>query len=78
MFAEDIRGLTPKEIQIKYALPHEPLCVGEVSLKAGDNIRLEAAVPNFGFNGGGTQIDLKQQFIGEFKELRKISDRRLK
>ena len=74
MRAEDIKGLSPKEIQIKYALPYEPVYVGEVRLKAGDNIRLGEAASNFGFKDGGIQIDLKQQFIGEFKALGKISD----
>ena len=40
----------------------------------GDSIRLGEAASNFGYKGGGTQIDLKQQFIGEFNEIGKISD----
>lgn len=74
MHAEDIKGLNPKEIQIKYELPHEPVYVGEVNLKTGDNIRLGEAAPNFGFKGGGIQIDLKQQYTGEFREIGKISE----
>ena len=74
MRVEDIKGLSPKEIQIKYALPYEPIYVGEVRLKEGDSIRLGEAAPNFGFKGGGMQIDLKQQFIGEFKELGEINN----
>ena len=29
---------------------------------------------NFGFDGGGIQIDLQQQWIGDFTELGKIED----
>ena len=74
MRAEDIRGLTPKEIQAKFALEYEPKFIGEVELKAGDTIRLGEAGPNFGFDGGGIQIDLQQQWIGDFTELGKIEE----
>ena len=40
MRAEDIKGLTPKEIQAKFALEYEPKFIGEVELKAGDTVRL--------------------------------------
>ena len=30
--------------------------------------------PNFGYDGGGIQIDLQQQWIGDFTELGKIED----
>ena len=74
MRAEDIKGLTPTEIQAKFALEYEPIFIGEVELKAGDTIRLGEVGPNFGFDGGGIQIDLQQQWIGEFTELGKIED----
>lgn len=74
MRAEDIKGLTPKEIQDKFALEYEPIFIGEVELKAGDTIRLGEVGPNFGFDGGGIQIDLQQQWIGDFTELGKIED----
>ena len=74
MRAEDIKGLTPTEIQAKFALEYEPIFIGEVELKAGDTIRLGEVEPNFGFDGGGIQIDLQQQWIGEFTELGKIED----
>ena len=38
MRAEDIKGLTPKEIQAKFALEYEPKFIGEVELKAGDTM----------------------------------------
>ncbi len=74
MRAEDIKGLTPKEIQAKFALEYEPKFIGEVELKAGDAMRLGEVGPNFGFDGGGIQIDLQQQWIGDFTELGKIED----
>ena len=58
MRAEDIKGLTPKEIQAKFALEYEPKFIGEVELKAGDTVRLGEVGPNFGFDGGGQQYDL--------------------
>ena len=72
MRAEDIKGLTPKEIQAEFALEYEPIFIGEVELKAGDTIRLGEVGPNFGYDGGGIQIDLQQQWIGDFTELGKI------
>ncbi|MDE7435700.1 MAG: hypothetical protein K2N01_07785 [Lachnospiraceae bacterium] len=74
MRAEDIKGLTPKEIQAKFALEYEPKFIGEVELKAGDTIRLGEVGPNFGFGGGGIQIDLQQQWIGDFTELGTIEN----
>ena len=74
MRAEDIKGLTPKEIQTKFALEYEPKFIGEVELKAGDTVRLGEVGPNFGFDGGGIQIDLQQQWIGDFTEIGKIED----
>ncbi|MCK0473843.1 hypothetical protein MW695_21095, partial [Alkalihalobacillus sp. APA_J-10(15)] len=74
MKAEDIKGLTPAQIQDKFALPYLPEYVGEVTIPKGSNIRLGEVNPLFGHNGGGIQFDLKGQFIGEFKELGQISD----
>ena len=74
MRPEDINGLTPKEIQIKYALEYEPVYIGEVRLQAGDRIRVGEVGPNFGYEGGGIQIDLQQQWIGDFEELGLISE----
>ena len=58
MCAEDIKGLTPEQIQQKFALPSTPKYIGEVKLKAGSNIRMGEVNPNYGFNGGGIQFDL--------------------
>ena len=74
MCAEDIKGLTPEQIQQKFALPSTPKYIGEVKLKAGSNIRTGEVNPNYGFNGGGIQFDLKGQYIGEFKEIGSLVD----
>ena len=74
MCAEDIKGLTPEQIQQKLALPSTPKYIGEVKLKAGSNIRMGEVNPNYGFNGGGIQFDLKGQYIGEFKEIGSLVD----
>ena len=63
MCAEDIKGLTPEQIQQKFALPSTPKYIGEVKLKAGSNIRMGEVNPNYGFNGGGIQFDLKGQYL---------------
>ena len=74
MCAEDIKGLTPEQIQQKFALPSTPKYIGEVKLKAGSNIRMGEVNPKYGFNGGGIQFDLKGQYIGEFKEIGSLVD----
>ena len=74
MCAEDIKGLTPEQIQQKFALPSTPKYIREVKLKAGSNIRMGEVNPNYGFNGGGIQFDLKGQYIGEFKEIGSLVD----
>ena len=74
MCAEDIKGLTPEQIQQKFALPSTPKYIGEVKLKAGSNIRMGEVNPNYGFNGGGIQFDLKGQYIGEFNEIGSLVD----
>ncbi|WP_306769672.1 T7SS effector LXG polymorphic toxin [Agathobacter rectalis] len=74
MCAEDIKGLTPEQIQQKFALPSTPKYIGEVKLKAGSNIRMGEVNHNYGFNGGGIQFDLKGQYIGEFKEIGSLVD----
>ena len=74
MCAEYIKGLSPEQIQQKFALPSTPKYIGEVKLKAGSNIRMGEVNPNYGFNGGGIQFDLKGQYIGEFKEIGSLVD----
>jgi len=66
MKAEDIAGLTPKQIQNKFALPTEPKYVVDLELPAGAKIRGGEANPLFGHSGGGVQFDMMGQFIGEW------------
>ena len=71
MKAEDIEGLTPLEIQNKFALPNTPKYVCDVELEAGTHIRVGEVNPLEGWgSGGGTQYDLIGQRIGDFKNER--------
>ena len=71
MKAEDIKGLTPLEIQNKFALPNTPKYVCDVELDAGTHIRVGEVNPLDGWGtGGGTQYDLIGQRIGDFKNER--------
>ena len=74
MKPEDIKGLTPLQIQDKFALPSTPKYIGEVKIRAGNNLRMGKVNPNYGFQGGGIQFDLKGQYIGEFKEIGDLVD----
>lgn len=56
--AEDIKGLTPSQIQNKFSLPSTPKFVVDVELEAGTRIRTGTANSLFGFDGGGQQFDL--------------------
>jgi hypothetical protein len=66
MKAEDIAGLTPQQIQNKFALPTTPTHVTDVVLDAGTQLRTGTANSLFGFEGGGTQFDLMGQRTGQF------------
>ena len=71
MRAYDIEGLTPLEIQNKFALPNTPNYLCDVELEAGTHIRVGEVNPLDGWgNGGGTQYDLIGQRIGNFKNER--------
>jgi filamentous hemagglutinin len=54
----DIKGLTPKEIQDKFALPYLPDHVVDVKPPKGIKMRTGVAKENFNGNGGGTQYEL--------------------
>ena len=75
MKSDDIKGLTPQQIKDKYALPNLPKYVCDVELKAGTHVRkgIANSVEEWG-NGGGTQFDLIQQMIGEFKNERVLGE----
>lgn len=57
MKAEDIEGLTPKQIQNKYALEYEPKFVTDVVVKKGTEIRMGIANSLYGQAGCGIQFD---------------------
>ena len=67
MRAKDIKGLTPQEIQTKFALPgNPPTHVVDVILPKGTTIRYSTANAIFEQPGGGLQIDLMGQHINGF------------
>lgn len=71
MKADDIKGLTPLEIQDKFALPNTPKYMCDVELEAGTHIRVGEVNPLEGWGkGGGTQYDLIGQRVGDFKNER--------
>ena|GEM_PF-5580440 len=72
MKADDIKGLTPSQIQNKFALPATPKFVVDVELDAGTRIRTGTANPLFGFEGGGQQFDLIGQRVGNFTNPRTL------
>ena len=73
MKAEDIAGLTPKQIQDKFALPSVPKYVVDVKLTKGTTIRTGIVNPLEGWgNGGGVQYDLMGKRIGEFLNPREL------
>jgi hypothetical protein len=62
MRAREIEGLTPLEIQDKFALPELPRFVSEVDVPAGTSLRVSRAAPIEGWgSGGGTQYELLQR-----------------
>jgi len=74
MKAEDIAGLTPQEIQNKFALPYIPEYICDVNLEAGRRLRTGEVNPLFGFDGGGQQYDLiiNGKNVGTFTNERTI------
>ena len=58
MQAADIKGLTAKQIQHKYALPNLPTHISIAKIPKGTKIRAGKVGPNFGFEGGKTQYEL--------------------
>lgn len=74
MKEEDIIGLTPQEIQNKFALPNTPSYICDVELEIGTRVRTGEVNPNFGFDGGGQQYDLivNGKSVGTFSNERSI------
>ena len=72
MKADDIKGLTPSQIQDKFALPITPKFVTNVELDAETIIRTRNVNPLFGFECGGQQFDLTGQRVGNFTNPRPL------
>lgn len=68
MRKEEIKGLTPKQIKDKFALPDEPSFMCEIELPKGTRMHKGIAngVDGWG-RGGGTQYDLRLKNIDGFK-----------
>jgi hypothetical protein len=60
----EIKGLMPKEIQERFALPYEPELKSKLVLKPGERIRFGVVNENYGQKGGGLQFDLMDVEIG--------------
>lgn len=68
MRREDIKGLTPKEIKNRYALPEEPNYMCEVELPKGTRMHKGTANKVNGWGeGGGIQYDLRFKDVGQFR-----------
>lgn len=73
MKQSDIEGLTPEEIQDKFALPQKPAMMCDVTLPKGTHMRTGLCNPLEGWGkGGGVQFDLMGQRIGEFNNERDL------
>ena len=76
MDMDEIKGLSPKEIQNKFALPYEPVYICDVYLESGVKLRYGEVNPLFGFDGGGMQYDLllNEKNVGNFVNERLIGE----
>jgi filamentous hemagglutinin len=61
MKREAIEGLTPQQIQSKYALPEVPTFISEVHVPSGTRIRAGMVNPVFDGVGNATQYELLQR-----------------
>ena len=69
----DIEGLTPEEIQDKFALPQKPLMMCDVTLPKGTHMRTGLCNPLEGWGkGGGVQFDLMGRRVGDFDNERDV------
>lgn len=69
----DIEGLTPEEIQDKFALPQKPFMMCDVTLPKGTHMRTGLCNPLEGWGkGGGVQFDLMGQRVGSFDNERDL------
>lgn len=73
MKQSDLEGLTPEQIQDKYALPQKPIFMCDVTVPAGTQMRTGLCNPLDGWGqGGGVQFDLMGQRVGQFGNERNI------
>lgn len=72
MPTSEVKGLSAKQIQEKFALPFTPKYQSTATFKQNTKLRLGFVNENYGFKGGGMQLDLMNQWIGDFKPLKKI------
>jgi RHS repeat-associated protein len=61
MNSQDIKGLSPEQIQAKYSMPNTPDHMVDVNPPAGTTIRTGVAGPAFNQSGGGTQYQLMEE-----------------
>jgi hypothetical protein len=62
MREEDIKGLSPEQIQNKFALPETPKYVSDVNVPAGTKVRVGTVGAQEGWGtGGATQYELQQR-----------------
>lgn len=61
----EVAGLTPEQIQAKFALQYTPSQVCDVYIHEGTHIRTGVANPLFGQPGGGMQADLMYAGLGK-------------
>ena len=73
MRAEDVAGLSPEQIQAKYALPQTPKYICDVEFPSGTQVREGIANEIAGWDkGGGIQYDVVPRRIGIFSNERLI------
>lgn len=60
MEASEIQGLTPAQIQQKFALPFTPTHIVSENLPAGTTIRIGMAGQNNFGSGGGMQVNIRE------------------
>lgn len=73
MKQSDLEGLTPEEIQDKFALPQKPIKICDVTIPAGTTMRTGLCNPLEGWGkGGGVQFDLMGQRVGKFDNERDL------
>lgn len=73
MKTSDVEGLTPKEIQDKFALPQCPKMICDVTVPKGTEMRTGLCNPLEGWGkGGGVQFDLMGQRVGNFENERTL------